>query len=176
MLRGAKRGACFARACRPRAARLRIPSGGWFQQPQAPDRDTRFEAMQNGPLAATFDAGGGTRTRTPPRGTPDFKSPRLISAYLGRSGLSLLVRPIRSSRRRRHLGLSRRVSLPLLMPPAAIGYRSPGSRRCPCGSPSPAAWFRTETPLPADTTATCGGGSSSIAGSTPSASIGRGAP
>jgi hypothetical protein len=30
-----------------------------------------------------LSAGGWTRTRTPPKGTPDFKSPRLVSAYLG---------------------------------------------------------------------------------------------
>ena len=120
-----------------------------------------------------LSAGGGTRTRTPPRGTPDFKLPLSVSACLGRSELFLLTRPVRPFHRRRPLGSSRWVSLPLLCHPAAIGYRSPGSRRCPCGSPSRAAWFRTETPLPADTTATCtcGGGSSSIAGSTSSASL-----
>src|SRR5437773_1064663 len=57
-------------------------------------------------------AGGGTRTRTPPEGTPDFKSPVPISACLGRSEFFLLTRPIRRSDRLRHLGLSRRVSLP----------------------------------------------------------------
>ena len=48
----------------------------------------------------------------PRRGTPDFKSPLSISACLGRSEFFLLILSIRPSRRRRHLGLSRRVSLP----------------------------------------------------------------
>ena len=78
---------------------------------------------------------GGTRTRTPPEGTPDFKSPLPISVYLGRSEVFLLTRPIRPSHRRGHLGLSRWVSLPLLLPPlanlwtaSAVGYLRPTTR------------------------------------------------
>ena len=70
-----------------------------------------------------LSAGGGTRTRTPPRGTPDFKLPLSVSACLGRSELFLLTRPVRPFHRRRPLGSSRWVSLPLLCHPAAIGYR-----------------------------------------------------
>src|SRR5438552_3439063 len=74
-------------------------------------------------------AGGETRTRTPPKGTPDFKSPLPISVYLGRSEFFLLTGPIVPSHRRRSLGLSRRVSLPPSLPPlnpSATCDRRPG--------------------------------------------------
>ena len=72
-------------------------------------------------------AGGGTRTRTPPRGTPDFKSPLRASVYLGRSELFLLTRPLRPPHQCRHLGLSRWVSLPLLLPPGDVVTTDAGS-------------------------------------------------
>jgi len=52
MLRGAKTRRGLRYGVSPPSDRLRIPGGGWFQKSQAPDRDTRFEAMQSGPLAA----------------------------------------------------------------------------------------------------------------------------
>ena len=66
------------------------------------------------PLVTTLSMRkGGVSGRFPSAwGTPDFKSPSLISVYLGGSEFFLLTKPIRRSNRLRHLGLSRRVSLP----------------------------------------------------------------
>jgi hypothetical protein len=56
----------------------------------------------------------GLEPARPSKGTPDFKSPELVSACLGRSELFLPTRPLRPPHRCRRLGRSRRVSLPTL--------------------------------------------------------------
>ena len=87
--------------------------------------------------------GAGLEPARPLRGTPDFKSPLPISAYLGGSEFFLLTGPIRPSDRLRPLGLSRRVSLPLLLPPreplCSICGRAPGSPCCRVRASSPAS-------------------------------------